>query len=377
VISDSDFKDYALYFSAWQIISQLIGFQLAFTFFRYGDDAVYKGPIIKIASNISIISFLVSTFTILTLIFTSSLFLACVGMAVVFSLFNMVAEFVRSQREEGYAFICFSIPGVITILFLLMSLFMEEPPSRDFVICVEMISYTIAILAACKIAGIKNNILIRDVASNLIKIIPAWREISLPLIPNNIIWYLYFNLPQLLLYEKISDPELYNNQAITLRLIVVMSTVASTISIIVQKPLIKAHDESFSNYKHIKRNVLNKWLPFLFFINLSVAFLLRRIYESMPINGGELLLYINNNIVWLSIIFWLFFSNYTTAHFFVAEKNTKFAAKSMFFGFIVYVLSGFILFFEKAPLTEIPIHGITIALSTTLLFRYLKVGFNK
>ncbi|SEJ26021.1 hypothetical protein SAMN05216201_106123 [Pseudomonas linyingensis] len=370
IMSEEDFKDYAFYFSLWQISSQIIGLQIAFTLFRYSYSDAYKKAISEIASNISIIALAISASTIFAITITSNLFLACTGMAMIFSLFNMATEFCRSQREESHVFLCFAIPGISMAGIFGVFFILKDEPSRNLIICAEIAAHTIATIIACKISGVKSRFSINNLASSIATIIPAWKTVSLPLIPNNIIWYLYFNLPQILMYSKISSPDLYNKQAITLRAIVALSTIASTASLITQKPLINIYEKSPYEYQKLKSKITAKWLPTLLLVCIALSIFISHIDTSFFNSDNEVIQHLSRNIIWLSISFWLFFSNYTTAHFFIAEKNTKSAAKTMLIGFFVYISSGILLHTAGVSLTEIPIYTITAALSTTLIFRY-------
>ncbi|WP_128082583.1 hypothetical protein [Pseudomonas nitroreducens] len=324
----NSFKEYTLYFSTWQIISQITGLQLGSTLFRYGatpnfhKEAFYISKILAQATPIVFVIFLLSA------VGNTPPIVTCIGMSLIYALFSCTVEFARASTSENKIFALQSIIGLSYLSIFIISQTLNNKIKFNTVIIVEGAAhFIVTILIFWKI---KNNQpeTPRTSEKNIFKkLIPLWKTTSLPLIPNNIIWYIYFNSPQIISYFIQSEISEHNNRSILFRLIVASSTLSSILSIGLQKGLVNLYEDNMTAYEKKKYRVLKIDLPLTFITLLIYTQLVNKVYLWLKTEPTELYIYVSSYITSISTLTTIFLAIYVTSNFILSEKKNDHSNK--------------------------------------------------
>lgn len=368
-MKEEEFKSYALYFSLWQVISQISGAQFGATLFRYGAMPEYQQSAIKVVAILNRI-LPVSVVAIVVLSFSgASVFILSGIMSLQFSIFNSTSELARALSDEVKVFKFHALPGAAYLIIFIVYSYSGLEFDFWVVASVEAVAYAITtFFVYIKIPSTTRRI---KFSGALSKLLSPWLLTSLPLIPNNLIWYIYFNLPQIASYYITTDAAQYKEQAILFRIVVALSTFTSILSLAFQKKTVQIYEESKDKYRSIKMTTAKKYIPAAF---LACAFLPLIFYILKGLGGSKLyetatILKLAEHIYLLSVLTWLFFSTYTTALFFVAEKRMRTAARSMLIGFVAYI-AALPLLALNISVEHSALIALSIALTVTLTIRY-------
>ncbi len=365
-----NFSRYAFYFSFWQISSQAIGLQIGVTLFRVGNTIEHSISARSIFTLLKKVSG-VATLTFMIALSADNVYLSAILMALIFSTFYAISEYARSQISEASIYAIHALPGLLYITIFISSWCTGTNYSFIEIITIEALSYFLGFLLIIRFLPqetSKNSC----TSTALRNIYPAWKQISLPLIPNNLIWYIYFNLPQVLLHFAETDPEKYRTQALVFRTILALATVTSNLSLPFQKKVVSIFEENQHQYQNLKKNITLRLLPTSLPLICAAGGIYSLIVSNLrtaPLNPD--LLEITKEIyIQLSLITWLFFSIFTFGHFLLAEKNSKIAAKTMLAGFPFYCGVFFSANLLGLSIELSAIYALITALLVTLTLRY-------
>ena len=339
VISANDFKQYALYFATWQFSSQLLSMQVGTTFFRCGllPAFTYKlslllgcfyplviGALVVLVASLSFTTILVPAFF----------------MSVIVAGFIIVSEYARAKINERLVFVMYMLPGLVYLgLFSFGKLYQIEI-SLTVLLLTESVTYSIMAIVLLVSCNVKVTLPNRELTLAFKRVYPFWQRISLPLIPNNLLWYFYFNAPVIIGYKLITNVHLYNDMALLFRFVVAVSTISSVLALVFQKKVISIYEQDRIRYLKIKHIFVSLFIPIFFLLSIVLKFISEYIFALLPLGEScDVCLVAVDNIEIFIFLFYLFFSIYLMSHYFVAEKNMAVISPSMFIGFVVYVAS--------------------------------------
>lgn len=348
-----EFKKYALYFSFYQLISQVVLLQLPILFFRYGKNPNFKIAYAKFSLLLIITALLISVLVVVVKPSESYQVFYAIPVVILFSVGQIYSELTRGCSNESQAFVLSGLPSVAYLISLVLIYF--GVIDKFF----EIWLIEICFFLITPIYGFIKLFSLRKSEVNINDIKSQWKIFSRNLYINGIIWYFYFNAPVFLLKDSLSDL-VFNELAKTLRIMTALSTAAALIGIVFQKDILELfiNKENYILYKnkfksHIKKVIIFLiFSPFLLFIH------------------GEFLIYLL-----LGLMFILFLTIYFISNFLIAEEKTTIIPKSMIVGFFTYVS----LFFFNSFILDIHsiisiITPIFIGLFVTLLIRF-KITF--
>ena len=371
VMSQTDFKSYAIYFASWQFGSQLLSMQVGTTFFRCGIKKAYTRRIDSILALFIPVITLALLFAIIT-ISSKNIVFPAIFMSIIVATFVIVSEYARAKISEYIVFIVFMFPGIVYLVLFGMAALLDFEITLQILLYVETFTYaflSLLLLLICKIKFLGSY---TNFISSVKKIKPFWVRVSLPLIPNNLLWYFYFNGPIILGYKLIENIEDFNSMAILFRFVVAISTVSSMFALVYQKKIISIFEKSKIEYLKIKKTFIFLFLPlflgfctclYLIFQTLTPWFINRLdcMVCNIAFENSEVLIY----------LFFVFLSVYMMSHYFVAEKNLKVISPSMIIGFIFYMLAILVGFFYSLSFSDTSIYALCLSLSITLTIRYI------
>lgn len=374
VMTQNGFKTYVLYFSIWQILSQLIGMQLGATLFRYGRDVKYTKTINALLYKIQRLLLWTPFVFMFAVAFNLYIFAALV-MSCQFAIFNIYSDYSRAFMPENKIFRLQLFAGLLYLIITVINLLLNTLVYIQSFIIVEWLSYYILTyylyrLISMQFEGtdsqLRNN-------KNIRRIFGAWKKISLPLLPNNLTWYFYFNAPQIFAYYLVSESITYNQQAILFRVVVALSTFSSTIVLAFQKKVVSIYDESLGKYIKLKKKILCFYMPcsFIAVVTLSISYKLLYKHNLIHIVLPTEYSILPNHFDVFLLLFWLFIAIYSLSHYFIAEKNMAIIAPSMIFGLIIYCSSMILGTLLNINFSEVAITALILSLTITFLLRYV------
>lgn len=372
VTVDETFQHYVIYFSVWQITSQIVAMQLGATMFRLGGERQYDGIFAKLQSCFIKLA-LLNGVAFFALVFNESHIAPAILMGVNFAIFSVLGDYCRSRINETKAFSYLMLPGLLLMLIYTLAVFNHAHFNFEQLAIVEFSLHfgVILVLYWKYVPRAPKAMRLRDALTG---VAGPWRQISLPNWPSILIWYTYFNAPQILGYFIASQIKEYNRQAIVFRIIVAFSTLSAMLVIASQKRLVALYESNPQKYFLEKRNFVCKVLPISF-----CALLLLVLVTSVFDGTAHVQLPMVLAVVWsfkihLAILLWLLLSVYYIANFYLAEKNMQVIIPSMLAGFFMYVVSlaaALALGVTGAPLFIVP---LSLSIATTLAIRIMRLG---
>ncbi|WP_143323503.1 hypothetical protein [Cognaticolwellia aestuarii] len=370
-VNASDFQQYALYFAVWQLGSQLLSLQLGTTFFRCGLRSVFTKNLHSVLSSFyPIIFFAFLIFVIaasFSHIMTSGFF-----MSLIVAIFIVVADYARASINERIVFIAYMLPGLLYLTLFFFSKYLYGELTLLVLLYSESTIYvliTIYLLIKC---DVKFSVTFVKLKASLKKIRPFWYKISLPLIPNNLLWYFYFNAPVIIGYKAISDVEEYNEMALFFRFIVAISTASSTLALVFQKKIISIYENDKARYLRIKSWFISRFIPFFLIVCLAGYFLMDFLWTLFyPALGCEICNVVISKKGMLLYLFYIFLNIYLMSHYFVAEKDLSVISPSMVVGFIAYTITLVAGLKLGINFGITSVYSLCISLTVTFIIRYL------
>lgn len=367
VTAEETFQHYIIYFSAWQITSQIVAMQLGATMFRLGGEREYEGIFSKLQSCFVRLGVL-NAIAFFGFVFLGSHIAAAVLMGVNFAIFSVLGDYCRSRMNETKAFSYLMLPGLLLMLIYTLAIFNHARFTFEQLAIVEFTLHfgVILILYWKHVPQAPRDMQLLDAIAG---VVGPWRQISLPNWPSILIWYTYFNAPQILGYFINSKASEYNRQAIVFRIIVAFSTLSAMLVVASQKRLVILYESQPQKYYTEKRSFAYKVLP-MSFCALAFFFMLISVFDGT----AEVKLPMVLEVVWsfkihLAVLLWLLLSVYYIANFYLAEKNMQVIIPSMLAGFFIYVVSlatALALGVVGAQLFIVP---LSLSIATTLVMR--------
>lgn len=374
VMLQNDFKSYVLFFSIWQILSQFISLQLGATFFRYGLDKKYNRIINILVNYINRINICIPLIYLPLIALKLYLFAAFI-MSLQFAIFNIYSDFARSFIAQGKVFKLQIAPGLLYLLITIFCLLQDANIFIQTLLIAEWISYYLLSIYLYRIISAQYNCKHLMSWSNqyIRRIYGAWKKVSLPLLPNNMAWYFYFNAPQIFGYYYVTESNAYNQQAILFRAIVALSTLSSTIVLVLQKKVITIYEQSKHKYYRIKKITLFIIMPFSLIVLMLFSIFINSIIGFYTV---DLMFPVQYQIlpkytIELSFLFWLFLSVFSLSHYFMSEKNMTIIVPSMLIGLVLYCLTIMLGYYLSISFTLTTITALILSLLLTLLIRYV------
>jgi hypothetical protein len=371
ITSANDFKQYALYFAVWQFCSQLLSMQLGTTFFRCGlSNAFTKNLHCMLAAFYPLL--LLALLAFISTLSSANIIVSAFFMSVIVAVFIVVSEYARAKINERLVFCIYMLPGILYLMLFAFSKYLELELSLSELLFSEAIIYaimTIALLVKCEVKIAWPNV---KLINSTKRILPFWYRISLPLIPNNLLWYFYFNVPIVIGYKLITDVQDYNEMALLFRFVVAISTVSSLLALVFQKRIVNTFEYDKCTYGKIKHAFLTLFVPSFFAVSIIGFFVFESIARvvKLSVSCGVCDVAFNNVAVFI-FLFYMFFSIYLMSHYFVAEKNLTIISPSMFIGFVVYVLSVLVGLNLGFSFSLVSIYSLCISLTITFIIRYV------
>ena len=360
--SSEVFNEFALYFSIWQIASQVVGLQLGVTLFRRAlltrDKETFNG-VSKVITACAIPVYVVSI--LLLWLIGGDVLLCAILTSFMYSIFHALSEHVRGRGREFLVFFSYSLPPLILvgaacyfytldIKFDFYDLFLIEISSYLFVVAIVTRSMWTEI---CVENNCEWNFFWRE-----------WKSISAPLILSNLFLYSYANLPQVIShFLGVSDEE-FSSQAVVMRFVAIASSISAIFSLALQRETITLYDSAMPGYENQKKVLLFE-IPVLLLCIAAALFAL--VYALEHYTGGD-----NLELGYAAAVFVvgvLYFINYAATNFLMAEGLLYKAARAMVSGFFVYILfiMGQMIFYVDSRAYLL---ALVAALLTTALVRY-------
>lgn len=370
VLTAEDFRSYAMYFAVWQLLSQIFTLQLGVTFFRCGINSKFNRVINELGSLFYYILIVITLFFVV-FIFIGNIYLLSIVTASVVSIFIIVSELARARFNERIVFFLYTIPGVLYVSLFFLGKTIFEDFSVHFIVGCEFLLYLLMTLFLLEKTIGMNKFSYSRFISGLKRLLPFWRRFSLPLIPNNIIWYFYFNAPIVIGYKIIDDAEQYNSMALMFRFVVAISTVSSMLALVLQKDIVRRFESDSKSYYKIKEAFKKIFIPALFFLCLVLVYL-KFLFDAdlkMLFENYFYLMFLNG-FAWFVCLFYLFIGTYLMSHYFVAEKDLSVISPSMGIGFFVYIVSVFIGVYARVEYATVAVVSLVLSLLITFLIRY-------
>ncbi|WP_407732944.1 hypothetical protein [Pseudomonas citronellolis] len=366
-----NFKEYALYFATWQIAAQITGLQIGVTLFRHGITPQYRNESETISSILIRIAPLLYLAYSISILAKISTLILCIEISLIYSIFSCISEFARTQTKESDIFAMQGIVGASYLAVFIAAKIFDINFTFKAVAFIECSAYFLAILIiSTKILAnpISNNRKLRD---SLITLLPLWKKTSLPLIPNNLIWYLYFNSPQIISYYLSNTAGEHKEQAILFRIIVAASTFSSILALALQKNLVQLYETSYFVYEERKKKTLYIHIPLIVMACVMASIFINLTYSIIPIPlSYEIFLsYLSQYLTIISLLSALFLAIYVSSNFIIAEKKMSLATKSMVYGLIIYI-AAICISIKIINLEASILYSLSAALIVTLISRY-------
>ncbi|MBA6292580.1 hypothetical protein H4J58_09645 [Colwellia sp. MB3u-70] len=370
ITNANDFKQYVLYFAVWQFCSQLLSMQLGTTFFRCGLNSAFTKNLHCLLSVFYPLLFLALLAFISTLS-SANIIVSAFFMSVIVAVFIVVSEYARAKINERLVFCIYMLPGLLYLTLFAFSKYLELELSLSQLLFSEAITYaimTMLLLVKCEVKISWSSV---KLIKSIKRVLPFWYRISFPLIPNNLLWYFYFNVPIVIGYRLITDVQDYNEMALLFRFVVAISTVSSLLALVFQKRIVNTFEHNKRSYGKIKHAFLTLFIPSFFVVSIIGYFVFESIARvvKLSVSCGVCDVAFNNVAVFI-FLFYMFFSIYLMSHYFVAEKNLTIISPSMFIGFVVYVLSVLVGLNLGFSFSLISIYSLCISLTITFIIRY-------
>lgn len=377
-MDSENFKEYALYFATWQIAAQITGLQIGVTLFRHGITPQYRNES-EIISNLltRIAPCLYLAYSISVLAKISTLIL-CIEMSLIYSIFSCTSEFARTQTKESDIFAMQGIVGASYLAVFIAAKIFDINFTFQAVAFIESSAYFLAtLIISTKVPSplIINNKKLRD---SLITLLPLWKKTSLPLIPNNLIWYLYFNSPQIISYYFSNTAGEHKEQAILFRIIVAASTFSSILALAFQKNLVQLYETSSFVYEERKKKTLYIHIPLIAITCVMASIFINLAYSIIPTHFSHeaFLSYFSQHLTIISLLSAIFLAIYVSSNFIIAEKKMPLATKSMLYGLIVYI-AAICISIKRINLETSILYSLSAALIVTLISRYTFLAWRK
>jgi hypothetical protein len=269
-------------------------------------------------------------------------------------------------------FILYLLPGCVYLTLFGLAKYYSFELTLPVLLLVESIAYTVmtlVLLIKCHVRLVLPN---QHLIPAVKKLYPFWQRISLPLIPNNLLWYFYFNAPVIIGYQLITQVDKFNEMALLFRFVVAISTISSMLALVFQKKVISIYEHNRLRYLFIKNIFINIFIPSFLLLSVLLSFVVTILLGLLPVTKTcEVCMVAVNNFDTFIALFYLFFSIYLMSHYFVAEKNMAVISPSMFIGFVVYVMSVVIGFNLSVDFSVISIYSLCISLMITFIIRYV------
>jgi hypothetical protein len=376
VTSANDFKQYALYFAIWQFSSQLLSMQVGTTFFRCGLRSAFTHKLTLLLGSFYslVIGALIALFTSIsvTLISFSTMFIPAFFMSVIVAIFIIASEYARARINERLVFVIYMLPGLVYLGLFSFGKFYQLEISLTVLLLTESITYAVMAIVLLVKCNVKLTLPSPKLTSAFKRVYPFWRRISLPLIPNNLLWYFYFNAPVIIGYQLIANVDAYNDMALLFRFVVALSTISSMLALVFQKKIISIYEQDRERYLKIKRFFVSVFIPIFFAFSSALTLIAKPLLGLLPLADtcGVCLVAVDS-IDFFILLFYLFFSIYLMSHYFVAEKNMSVISPSMFIGFVVYVMTVAIGLSLSLDFSVISLYSLCISLTITFIIRYV------
>jgi len=365
-----------LYFAIWQFSSQLLSMQMGTTFFRCGLRSAFTPKLTLILGSfyplvIGALIALCISISIASISF-SSILIPAFFMAVIVAVFIIVSEYARAKINERLVFVIYMLPGLVYLgLFSFGKIYQIELP-LTVLLFAESITYTLMAMVLLVKCNVKLTLPSASLMSACKRVYPFWQRISLPLIPNNLLWYFYFNAPVIIGYQLISNVQEYNDMALLFRFVVALSTISSMLALVFQKKVITIYEQDRARYLKIKHAFVSIFIPGFFALSIMATFVVKFVLGFLALGEScGVCTVAVDNIDTFIFLFYFFFSIYLMSHYFVAEKNMKVISPSMLIGFVVYVISAFIGLKLSLNFSVVSIYSLCISLTITFIIRYV------
>jgi hypothetical protein len=339
--------------------------------FRFGADPKYR----RVFDSLAWMLFRILIANIL--LFVTSLYFAqpvCVALAMGlnFAVFTAFGDYCRARMSETKVFSLLMVPGVSMIAMFSASLLIGF--HFEFV-DLALVEFGLHLLIALVIyrrylnAGREN----MSAVAAIRRIATPWKRISLPNWPSSLIWYAYFNAPQILGYYISSQVSAYNRQAIVFRMIVALSTFCSTVVVASQKRVVSQYERRDKNYHHEKCAFLYYILPgsLLLVVVMSGLSMLTETVWRLNLALPLVLDILWSFKIYLLVLFWLFMNVYYVSNFFLAEKAMGIMFPSMLAGFVVYLTVLWACYASGGGGAGLFMLPLSVSIGTTLAIRFI------
>lgn len=371
VTSANDFKQYALYFAIWQFSSQLLSMQIGTTFFRCGLRSAFTNKLTLLLGCFYplVIGALVALFASISF---ATILVPAFFMSVIVAVFIIVSEYARAKINERLVFVMYMVPGLVYLGLFSLGKFYQLELSFTVLLLTESVTYAVMAIVLLVKCNVKLTLPPPKLTLAFKRVYPFWQRISLPLIPNNLLWYFYFNAPVIIGYQLITNVHAYNDMALLFRFVVAVSTISSMLALVFQKKVISIFEQDRARYLKIKHTFVSFFIPSFFVLSIILTFIAKFVFGLLPLGEscGVCLVAVDNMDTFI-FLFYLFFSIYLMSHYFVAEKNMAVISPSMFVGFVVYVVSAVIGLNLLLDFSVISIYSLCISLTITFIIRYV------
>lgn len=363
------FQQYVIYFSVWQVASQVVAMQFGATMFRLGADRKLEQTFARLISAFLKLA-IVNAILFFCLIALDWNIAAAAFMGVNFAVFSVIGDYCRSRINETTAFSFLMLPGLFLMLAYVVAVLSNVHFTFEQLAISEFgLHFAVILLLYFKyVPKADSSVTLARAVAN---IAGPWRQISLPNWPSILIWYTYFNAPQIVGYFISSQIDEYNRQAIVFRVIVAFSTLCAMLVVASQKRLVSMYERDPKSYFREKRIFVYKLLP-LSFAGFAAAVALTHVVNMTERVRSQLPMVVE--LVWsfrtdLAILLWLLLSVYYISNFYLAEKNMRVIVPSMFAGFIMYGIALVVAYFARVTGVELFILPLSLSIATTLALR--------
>ena len=363
------FQQYVIYFSVWQVASQLVAMQLGATMFRLGAEQKLERTFAKLISAFLQLA-VVNALLFFCLIELHWHIAAAALMGVNFAVFSVIGDYCRSRINETTAFSFLMLPGLFLMLaYSVAAMGKIHFTFEQLAISEFLLHFAVILLLYFRYVPKADSSV--TIGAAIANIAAPWRQISLPNWPSILIWYTYFNAPQILGYFISSQIDEYNRQAIVFRIIVAFSTLCAMLVVASQKRLVSIYERDPESYFREKRAFVYKLLP-LSFAACAAAMGLTYVFKLNEGVRSQLPMVVE--LVWsfradLAVLLWLLLNVYYISNFYLAEKNMRVIVPSMFAGFIMYGVALVAAYFAGIKGVELFTLPLSLSIATTLALR--------
>lgn len=359
----NEFAQFAFYFSVIQILGQVFSMQLGPMFFRKG--IVPKNqPILRSALKSFNLYILIAGVLALTFIQSNESIATYIFVSIIAAFYIITHEYARAELNERQAYTVSLFFSAQYLLVAAISKNFEYTPTFQQIATLDVIWHLVTIFIYGKILNTNNFKILKSKQITIIYIL--WHRVSRQLIINTLAWYLIFNIPTIIGRYTINNDQEYTELSITMRIMVALSTLSSTICLSFQKNISLIYTNDRNKYEKYKAIIIFKLPAALFIISLVFFIIFNNLLDH---NSSKTILILKNNLIELVASGYLFTILYSLSIVLIAEEKFKEIHVSMTIGVAIYISTFLIAIITKFNFLEATLLTTLITMSTVYTIR--------